>query len=62
MDNQDLTKVLIYERLLFEIRCLRNMLRKYIEHNSKILEQYDMRLLHIQKQFYIITNNLFTKE
>jgi hypothetical protein len=58
-DLQSMTKVLIYERLLFEVRCLRNMLRKYVEYDTKILDQYSLRLRHIQKQFYIITNNLF---
>lgn len=59
MDNYDKLQFMMYERLLFEVKILRNSLQSIIINEIEKNREMNEKLYRLQKTFYIISNNLY---
>lgn len=57
--NKDNMQLLIYNRLLFEIKILRQTLQNSINNELKHIDTNANMLKQIQETFYVISNNLY---
>lgn len=57
--DKDNMQLLIYNRLLFEIKILRQTLQNSINNELKYIETMMNMLKLTQETFYIISNNLY---
>lgn len=58
-DQNTHTKLIIYERLLFELKLLNDELNKHIESSSFQLNDMNNLLRNSQKYYYIIMLHLY---
>lgn len=60
MDEQHIDiNLLLYKRLLFEIKIMRESLQNIIDENIIDIQKNKYLIKQIQDKFYIISNNLY---